>query len=216
MKYLLILFSIPFLFSCEFSQNISAENTKYMPKTTDRKLKSSETGYLIQIDELTKTDMSGKADPDFNSDAKFFPIRAEGINTAWDPDLGIISLSSYEEESQGPGPYATSRILYLPSNYEKSLDEDYIYRVQVNTSNISAYDKLVGTAAELNFRSYDYNLTDATGNEKYVTVDVDEIGSNYISGRAFIPMKRIVYKQGIPTDIIKAITTVYFVACDGC
>ncbi len=216
MKYFVSCLIIYLFFSCtlypdgvrgdKFSSNI--------PPTVNQSITSKEAGYLINITDVSRSLKDGTPDNTFIPDLAGYNIEALGVNTNWDNELGIIYLSSYEEESEGPGPYATTTITYDINAIGYDPQDKAVYTLAPLVGSIAVSDKLVGTAAELNFRSYDYKALSVSNN---VSISIYEVGNNYISGYAEgLEMERKVFKQGIHTHTIKGTINILFTACTRC
>ncbi|SOE22879.1 hypothetical protein SAMN06298216_3281 [Spirosomataceae bacterium TFI 002] len=217
MRIFLLLFTVFAVLSCSVLDDgePSPSGEKLIPNV-NKKITSKEAGYVISIKETLRDFADGTPDNDFKPDSSMLVIKALGVNTNWDDDNGIIYLSSYEEESEGPGPYATTTFTYDPKRVKKAIQgtTDYLYSSKVTVANVAASDKLIGTAAELNYRSYDYLEVESDSNG---TLLFTQVGSNFVSGFADkLTMKRKVFKQGIHTHTITATIVIAFTACTRC
>ncbi len=135
------------------------------------------------------------------------------IECNWDPDIGIITFSS---ENPGSSPYPTVTIIYDLTSGEslEGWSEEANYSYRTFETSISLQDVLIGTATELNARTYIAPYL----NHLPPRVLVTEVGSNFIhgwiEGKVY---KRIFDQSGNPTgEVVEAEVRCDFRVCTGC
>lgn len=135
------------------------------------------------------------------------------IECNWDQDRGIITFSS---ENPGSSPYPTATIIYNLSTGTSVVGdvEDSKYSYFTMEVGISLQDVLIGSASELNARTY---ISPYLTRNYPMLLYVREIGSNYIEGWIEGPASRRIFDQsGFTGESVLAEVRCDFRICTGC
>ena len=112
-----------------------------------------------------------------------------GIESNWDPTLGIIVLGPDEKDNV----QADISLFYSPENMDCS--KDTVIVIPIKSSNLGVCEnKCSGTAIEINHRLF--QLSDRFTENK---IWINEVGKNYVSGYFKALMKREVWANNMPT-----------------
>ena len=213
MKNLLYLISLLVIVSSckkKSDQGTPVPEAPVVPKSITR----SDTYYELNIYEFSK--WMDQGDTTIMVDIFALPdsvqSSSQNIETNWDSDLGIITFNS---ENPGSSPYPTVTITYDNSSGRSHIDsKEYEYEYDAKEVGISLQDVLVGTAAELNARTYIHPYLKIPPS---LEVWVKEIGENYIEGVLSGYIYKRIFDQGrFKGEVIQAIVKCKFRVCTRC
>lgn len=216
MKKLIYLISLLLLvFSCGDKSDPDAPKPEKpdIPKVS-KSITRAETYYELKIHEISEWEDLGDSAAfiDYLDGSDSVQSHSQNIETNWDAGNGIITFNS---ENPGSSPYPTVTIIYADSSGRPhSNSEEFEFEYDAIQVGISLQDVLVGTAAELNARTYKHPYFKGS---KAPVVYVKEIGENYIEGVlvGFV-YKRIFDQGGFTGEVIQAIVRCEFRVCTRC
>lgn len=209
---LLIILSSLILSSCKPKPNPNPPEPPPDPPVVPKSITRAETFYIMRINEDKKYFDHGDSIVWIGSDSNVVETFSEDIETNWDENLGIITFSS---ENPGSSPYPTVTIVYPPDSGYSTGGSVVKYIYKLGDITISLQDVLVGTAAELNARTYRFPLGGFYNGGPII--EILERGENYITGNLRTKIYKKVYVQNRFTgEVIAGTLELAFRVCTRC